>query len=123
MPGPRFPPLRRFFQLQIPQRFRPTVTSVLAKTLGRVNLEAPAVGLSALVYWARFSRWCSKHPVPSFADSKNGNGLQWLYESVVRQECLDKESLTYLEFGVYQGDSLRSWLNIDSPSTVAIRGI
>ena len=63
MPTARVPPIRRFFQLQIPQRFRPTITSVLAKTLGRVNLETPAVGLTAIAYWARFSRWCSTHPV------------------------------------------------------------
>jgi len=47
---PRIPPIRRFFQLQIPQVFRPTVTSVLAKTVGRMNLEGPAVGLTAVAY-------------------------------------------------------------------------
>jgi O-methyltransferase len=112
MATPRIPPIRRFFQLQIPQRFRPTITSVLAKTLGRVNLESPAVGLTAVAYWARFSRWCSTHPVTGSADSKNGNGRNWLYECVVRQEGLDKKPVTYLEFGVYQGASLQLWLSL-----------
>jgi O-methyltransferase len=112
MPTARVPSIRRFFQLQIPQRFRPTITSMLAKTLGRVNLETPAVGLTAVAYWARFSRWCSTHPVNGSADAKNGKGRSWLYESVARQEGLDKAPITYLEFGVYQGASLRMWLNL-----------
>jgi O-methyltransferase len=106
------PPIRRFFQLQIPQRFRPTITSMLAKTLGRVNLETPAVGLTAVAYWARFSRWCSTHPVVGSADAKNGKGRSELYESVVGQEGLDNKPVTYLEFGVYQGASIRLWLNL-----------
>jgi O-methyltransferase len=112
MPTARVPPIRRFFQMQIPQRFRPTITSMLAKTLGRVNLETPAVGLTAIAYWARFSRWCSTHPVTGSENAKNGKGRSWLYESVVRQEGLDKAPVTYLEFGVYEGASLRMWLNL-----------
>lgn len=104
---PRLPPIRRFFQLQIPQAFRPTVTSVLAKTIGRVNLEAPAVGLTAIAYWARFSRWCNTHPTPR---SSNGKGRDWLYRSVIDEEALDRGAIQYLEFGVYRGDSLQSWL-------------
>jgi hypothetical protein len=87
---PRIPPIRRFFQLQIPQVFRPTVTSVLAKTVGRVNLEAPATGLTAVAYWARFSRWCSTHPTPGARDGKNGKGRDWLYRSVIEQQELDR---------------------------------
>jgi len=89
---------------------------MLAKTLGRVNLEKPAVGLTAVAYWARFSRWCSTHPVDGSSDARNGKGRNWLYESVVGQEGLDKALVTYLEFGVYQGASLRIWLDlIDHP--------
>src|SRR5271163_1662354 len=101
MPTARIPSIRRFFQLQIPQRFRPTITSMLAKTLGHLNLETPAVGLTAVAYWARFSRWCSTHPVAGSADAKNGKGRSGLYESVVGQEGLDNKPVTYLEFGVY----------------------
>jgi O-methyltransferase len=107
----RIPPLRRFFQLQIPQRFRPTVTSVLAKTVGQVNFEAPAVGLTAVAYWARFSRWCRMHPVPGQPNGTNGNGRTWLYESAIEQEGLDRGPVTYLEFGVYRGESLRWWID------------
>jgi O-methyltransferase len=112
MTTPHIPSIRRFFQLQIPQRFRPTITSMLAKTLGRVNLESPAVGLTAVAYWARFSRWCSTHPVAGSTDAKNPKGRSGLYESVVQKEGLDKQPVTYLEFGVYQGASIRLWLKL-----------
>lgn len=102
---PRMPSVHRFFQLQIPQAFRPTLTSVLAKTMGRVNLEAPAVGLTAVAYWARLSRWCSTHPIRKRVDGKEG-----LYRSVIAAEGLESRPLSYLEFGVYRGDSLRWWL-------------
>jgi len=107
---PRIPPIRRFFQPQIPQILRPTVTSLLAKTVGRVNLEAPAAGLTAVAYWARFSRWCTTHPTPGTSHGKDGKGRNWLYRSVIEREALDKTPITYLEFGVYRGDSLRLWL-------------
>jgi len=106
---PRIPPIRRFFQPQIPQVFRPTVTSFLAKTVGRWNLEAPAVGLTAVAYWARFSRWCSTHPIPGAATG-SGKCRDWLYRSVIEQEALNQRPITYLEFGVYRGESLRLWL-------------
>lgn len=109
MPIPRIPPIRRFFQPQIPQIFRPTFTSLLAKTVGRVNLETPAKGLTAIAYWARFSRWCSTHPTPK-GNGKDGKSRVWLYQSVIEQEALDKGPINYLEFGVYRGDSLRWWL-------------
>jgi O-methyltransferase len=115
---PRIPPIRRFFQLQIPQAVRPTLTAFLAKTVGRVNLEAPAVGLTAVAYWARFSRWCSTHPTPGADNGKDGKGREWLYRCVIEQEALDREAINYLEFGVYRGDSLRLWLDgISNPSS------
>lgn len=107
---PRFPPIRRFFQLQIPQVFRPTVTSVLAKTVGRMNLEGPAVGLTAVAYWARFSRWCRTHPAAGASNGKDGKGRGWLYRTVIEREALDRQPINYLEFGVYRGESLRSWV-------------
>lgn len=106
----RIPPLRRFFQLQIPQIFRPTVTSALSKTLGRVNLDAPSTGLTAIAYWVRFSRWCRTHPTSPPANSKAGRGRAWLYESVIEREGLDRRAMSYLEFGVYRGESLLWWL-------------
>lgn len=115
---PKIPPLRRFFQLQIPQVFRPTVTSVLSKTLGRLNLEAPAVGLTAVAYWARFSRWCSTHPTPGANNGKDCRDRTWLYQSVIEQEGLSQHPINYLEFGVYRGDSLRRWLDgISNPDS------
>jgi O-methyltransferase len=110
MPTLRIPSIRRFFQLQIPQVFRPTVTSVLAKTIGRVNLDAPATGLTAVAYWARFSHWCMTHPAPGADGGRNGKDRTWLYQSVIEQEALGRRPLHYLEFGVYRGDSIRLWL-------------
>ena len=107
---PRIPPIRRFFQPQIPQVFRPSVTSFLANTVGRVNLETPAAGLTAVAYWARFSRWCSTHPTPGAGNEKKGKGRDWLYRSVMEQEALDEAPINYLEFGVYRGESMRMWL-------------
>jgi O-methyltransferase len=114
----RIPPIRRFFQLQIPQAFRPTITSILSNTVGLVDLERPAVGLTAIAYWARFSRWCRTHPLPAATNGKDGKGRSWLYQSVIDQEALNQRPMHYLEFGVYRGDSVRMWLagitNFDS---------
>jgi O-methyltransferase len=108
----KIPPIRRFFQPQIPQAFRPTVASLLAKTIGRVKLDAPADGLTAIAYWARFSRWCNTHPVATSAyGNGKGKGRDWLYGSVIEHEAVAREPITYLEFGVYRGDSLRLWLD------------
>jgi O-methyltransferase len=100
---------RRVFQ--IPQLFRPAVSAVLANTLGHVNLESPARGLSAIASWVQFSRWCRMHPVARSADVKTGNDRAWLHGAVIQKEGLDLAPITYLEFGVYRGDSLRWWLD------------
>jgi len=105
------PAMRRFFQPQIPQVLRPTVTSIMAKTLGRVNWETPATGLTAVAYWARFSRWCRTHPTPQDSNGKDGKGRSWLYQSVIEHEALNQAPINYLEFGVYRGDSIRMWLS------------
>ncbi len=105
MVPPNIQSIKRLFQLQIPQRFRPTIASVLAKTVGHVNLETPTVYLNAVAYWARFSNWCTSHPVRRWAEDKES-----LYEEVILQQNLESCSLTYLEFGVFRGDSLRWWV-------------
>jgi O-methyltransferase len=90
--------------------FRPGVTSVMAKTLGRINLEKPAVGLTAIAYWARFARWCNSHPCIDAARKESEKNRTWLYRSVIEREALQDSPVTYLEFGVYRGESLKSWL-------------
>jgi O-methyltransferase len=94
----------------LPQRFRPTVSSVLSETIGRVDLELPAAGLSSVAYWLRFSRWCRQHPIPRLANGKYGRGRAWLWESIVQKEDLGSLPVQYLEFGVYRGESLSWWL-------------
>ena len=101
--------IKRVFQL--PQLFRPAVSNVLASTLGYMNLERPANGITAIAYWVRFSRWCRLHPVPPSIDGEVNKDRGWLHESVIRKEGLDLSPITYLEFGVYRGDSLRWWLD------------
>ena len=96
---------------QIPQRFRPAVSAVLSNTLGHVNLQRPAGGLTSIAYWVQFSRWCRTHPVPSRVEGKRGKDRSWLHEAVIRSEGLDLTPITYLEFGVYRGASLTWWLN------------
>src|SRR5579863_998248 len=110
MPARR-PSFARFFQLQIPQVFRPTVSSGMANTFGHLNLEKPATGLSVLAQWVRFSRWCRLHPIPQDANGKSELNREGLYDWVVRNEGLDSEKALYLEFGVYQGVSLKWWIN------------
>lgn len=106
----RMPLIRRFFQPQIPQLFRPSVSTFLAKTAGLVNLETIAVILTAVAYWARFSRWCRMHPISSPASGKEGKDRYWLYDSVIMREDLDRTPIHYLEFGVYRGESMKWWM-------------
>ena len=74
-----------------------------------------SVGLTAVAYWARFSRWCSTHPMPG---ASNGKDRNWLYRSVIERERLEQGPIDYLEFGVYRGDSLRMWLDgISNPGS------
>jgi O-methyltransferase len=94
----------------LPQLFRPTVSSFLAETIGRVNLEYPASGLTSVAYWLHFSRWCRLHPIPRLANGKCGRDRVWLWESVLQKEGLDSLPVQYLEFGVYRGASLSWWL-------------
>jgi O-methyltransferase len=95
---------------QIPQRFRPTVSKLLSSTVGKVNLERPSVGVTSIVGWVQFSRWCRMHPVPASANGTQHN-REWLHETVIVKEGLDSTPITYLEFGVYRGASLAWWLN------------
>lgn len=86
------------------------MSSVLSKTLGRANLERPTTGLTAIAYWLRFAQWCRRYPV-SGALKLNKGGREWLYNSVIERENLNRIPLLYLEFGVYQGASMRHWVS------------
>jgi O-methyltransferase len=107
---PKLPQARRFFQPQIPQLFRPKITSLMAKTVGRINLEAAATGLTAVAYWARLARWCSTHPTLDANRKDRTKGRDWLYRSIIERERLGESAITYLEFGVFRGASLRLWI-------------
>jgi O-methyltransferase len=98
--------------------FRPTVSTVLANTLGRANLWRPASGLTAVAYWLHFSHWCRTHPAPTVTFGRSKKDRTWLYQTVIANEGLDRTPITYLEFGVYQGASLLWWLeNVVHPQS------
>jgi O-methyltransferase len=108
--------LNRIFQ--IPQMFRPTVSRFLGNTLGHVNLERAAIGLTAVASWVRFARWRRMHPVARPNDPRERSERAFLYESVIRKEGLDRTPLDFWEFGVFRGDSLLWWLrNLTHPES------
>lgn len=100
--------LNRIFQ--IPQMFRPAVSSFAGTTIGRVNLERPAVGLTAVASWFRFARWRRMHPVERPADGKRRSRV-WLYQTIIQKERLNNAPIDFWEFGVFRGESLFAWLN------------
>lgn len=108
--------LDRIFQ--IPNMFRPAASSFFGNTLGRVNLERPAIGLTAVAAWFRFARWRQAHPVARPAERKRRRDRTWLYELAIEKEGLNSAPIDYLEFGVFRGDSLFWWLeNISHPES------
>ena len=96
---------------QIPHVFRPAVSSILGNTLGHVNLERPALGLTTVAAWIRFARWRRMHPVANPVNPKDRDDRVWLYENVIQKEGLENEPIDFWEFGVYLGDSLLWWLH------------
>jgi len=103
--------LNRIFQ--IPQMFRPAVSSFASATIGHLNLERPAIGLTAIAAWFRFARWRRMHPIERPADGKRRD-RGWLYRLIAEKERLKSEALDFWEFGVFRGESLFEWLNIIS---------
>ncbi len=84
-------------------------THNLKTALASVLLRTPVAQESSLrllnrfVWLARFQRWCREHPCPDFPDRDGA------YAHVFSEEKLDSP-IDYLEFGVWQGRSLRWWL-------------
>jgi hypothetical protein len=108
--------LNRVFQ--IPQMFRPAVSSLAGNTIGHLNLERPAIGLTAIASWFRFARWRALHPVVRPADRRLRGDRRWLYQQVIEKEQLDSAPLDFWEFGVFHGESLFWWLrNISNPES------
>jgi len=90
--------------------FRPAVSSLAGATIGHLNLERPAIGLTAVASWFRFARWRRMHPVEQPADGRRRD-RGWLYQSIIQKERLDAEPIDFWEFGVFRGESLFDWLN------------
>ena len=106
-------PLKRRISLdcifQIPNMFRPAFSAFFGNTIGRANLERPAIGLGAVASWFRFARWRRTHPVAQAADPKLRGDRKWLYRTVIEREGLDRAPIDFWEFGVFRGDSPFSW--------------
>ena len=100
--------LDRIFQ--IPNMFRPKCSFLFGNTIGHLNLERPAIGLTAVASWFRFSRWRRAHPVAQPADRKRRGDRTWLYETVIEKEELDRVPIDFWEFGVFRGESLLWWV-------------
>jgi O-methyltransferase len=114
-PNKRRISLNRIFQ--IPQMFRPAFSSFYGATLGRLNLERPAIGLNAIAGWFRFARWRRVHPIARPADGTRPDRL-WLYQTVIDEENLNSAPLDFWEFGVFRGESLFWWVdNIRNPDS------
>jgi hypothetical protein len=93
--------------------FRPAVSSFAGSTIGHLDLERPAIGLTSIASWFRFAHWRRLHPVEQSADHKKRD-RDWLYRSVIEKEGLDIEPIDFWEFGVFKGDSLFDWLRLIS---------
>jgi O-methyltransferase len=105
-PNKRRISLNRIFQ--IPQMFRPAFSSFYGATIGRVDLERPAIGLTAIAGWLEFARWRRLHPVARPAEGRRSD-RRWLYQTVIDKEALDSAPMDYWEFGVFRGESLFWW--------------
>jgi O-methyltransferase len=101
--------INRIFQ--IPQMFRPAVSLLAGETIGRLNLERPAVGLTAMANWFRFARWRRAHPIIRSEDKKLRKDRRWLYQGVIEREQLNSAPVDFWEFGVFRGESLFWWMS------------
>ena len=99
--------LDRIFQ--IPSMFRPKLSALFGKTIGRLNLERPANGVAAMANWMRFARWRQQHPVVQLDANDPRRDRGWLYQTVIEQEGLGRIPIDFWEFGVFRGDSLFWW--------------
>ena len=112
--GAEYDPKKRSISLnrifQIPQMFRPAASVFFANTLGLLNLDRPAIGLTAIAGWFRFARWRRMHPIARPADGKRRDRL-WLYENVIAKENLNSAPIDFWEFGVFKGESLFWWVD------------
>src|SRR5271154_4283482 len=92
--------LNRIFQ--IPQMFRPAVSSFANATIGHLNLERPAIGLTAIAAWFRGAPWRGMSPTERRAAGKRGD-RDGMYRPIVEKERLNPEPMDFWEFGVFRG--------------------
>ena len=60
--------------------------------------------IESLIWYGRFARWTKRNPAPVSPTKED------FYESLVVSEGLD-EPIEYLEFGVFEGYSIKWWLS------------
>ncbi len=95
-------------------RIKSFIKRAFIKTVRRFELMRTTNLVLKLAYWLKFSMWCAKHPSPKINDANdpeyNYRKRHGFYEAIVESEGLQNESINYLEFGVYQGNSLKWWV-------------
>lgn len=94
----------------LPQRFRPSVTTAMASTVGCANLERLAAGIASIAYWLQLSRWCHQHPASRLPKEMRAPNREKLWRAIIQQEQLVNLPILYLEFGVYRGTTMSWWV-------------
>jgi len=94
------------------RRSRITLSRKLKSLFVRLRLHYLTGPLDKILlqasYLSQWSRWCAKH-APTTLHVADPDARHALYEFLLDTEQLD-EAITYLEFGVAQGNSFRWWV-------------
>ena len=97
-------------------KLRTRVTNIIKRSLLGIRVHRIMGPIENLLQTAiclsDFIRWCDKHPTDSLGDDADARFR--LYEHVVTVCGLQERAITYLEFGVYRGESIRWWVNANS---------
>jgi O-methyltransferase len=91
---------------------------LFVRVAGDFELQRLANLSLKLSYWIRFAKWCKEHDSTTFNETRNSHYVYEkrysLYNSIVERERLSDAVIDYLEFGVFEGNSLRWWLEANT---------
>jgi len=93
---------------------RNVVKAAFVNSVGRLPLSTRP--FQKLGCWIRFSRWCitAGRTAGKFRAFPDAHVVkrERLYEDIVRRERLDNESIDFIEFGVFRGESITRWCQL-----------